>query len=415
MESEVKDKEEGKVTDLGAEAQAVVDSAVKAALGEILGPERKLTSGTDTVEVGKDLLIDNPTGGFKSFGDFCLAVAGRGKDSAKSYADKLSSWEQATKTAGLMEEGDMSQGGYLVPEEFRAELLQTQLETAVVRPRATEIPMSTNRIVIPAVKDNDHSSNFYGGILIRRTGEGAQKDQRNPVMGQVALTLHKLTGYCLVTDELLEDSPISLEPILSSMFGQSISFTEDDDFLNGTGTNQAVGAFSSSNPSRVSVAKESGQTANTIVYANTIKMLAQLHPSCWGRAVWLANIECLPQLATMTLAVGSGGSTVWLPAGGASGSPYNTLWGRPVIFTEKMQALGTIGDIGLADFSQYLVAQKSGGSVKMATSIHIRFDYDETAFRFVLRYDGQPWWLSSLTPKRGSNALSPFVVLATRS
>jgi len=89
--------------------------------------------------------------------------------------------------------------------------------------------------------------------------------------------------------------------------------------------------------------------------------------------------------------------------------------GRPLILTEKAQALGTQGDIGLADFSQYYIGQKAGGGLKTATSIHLRFDYDEVAFRFVMRYDGQPGWLSALTPRRGSNTLSPFVVLATRS
>ena len=57
---------------------------------------------------------------------------------------------------------------------------------------------------------------------------------------------------------------------------------------------------------------------------------------------------------------------------------------------------------------KYFVA---GGGLKVDSSMHIRFDYDETAFRFVMRYDGQPSWKSALTPKRGSNTLSPFVVL----
>ena len=416
MKTETDDKEKGTI--ITEEQQAVIDAAVKTALEHVLEDgERKLTPGGEKVdvEVGEDRLINDPKGGCKSFAEFALACAGRGLGAEESALNKLNAWGRAMKTAGLMVEGDMSQGGYLVPEDFRAELLQTALDASIVKPRATRIPMTSNRIVVPAVKDADHSSNFYGGIIIRRTGEAAQKDQRNPVLSQVALTLHKLTGLCYVTDELLEDSPISLEPILASLFGQSIAFTEDDDYLNGTGANQALGAFNASNPSLVTVSKETNQTASTIVYENTIKMLAQLHPACWSKAIWIANIECLPQLAAMSVAVGTGGAPVWLPAGGASGSPYNTLWGRPVLFSEKMQALGTAGDIGLADFSQYLVADKAGGGVKMATSIHIKFDYDETAFRFVLRYDGQPWWLSAITPKRGSNSLSPLVRLATRS
>jgi HK97 family phage major capsid protein len=102
-----------------------------------------------------------------------------------------------------------------------------------------------------------------------------------------------------------------------------------------------------------------------------------------------------------------------MPAGALSGKPYETLMGRPLIYSEKMQALGTAGDIGLVDFSQYLIGQKGNGNVDIASSIHFYFDYGKTAFRFTLRYDGQPTWETTLTPKRGSATLSPFIVLSS--
>jgi HK97 family phage major capsid protein len=102
-----------------------------------------------------------------------------------------------------------------------------------------------------------------------------------------------------------------------------------------------------------------------------------------------------------------------MPAGGMSGLPYATLFGRPVIPVEYCATLGTVGDIILADFNEYLLARKGG--LQTASSIHFRFDYDETVFRFVLRLDGQPAWNAPLTPFKGSNTLSPFVALATRA
>ena len=364
-----------------------------------------------------DRLMADAKGGFNDFGEFCAAIAGHGRKwYGDAHLEKLTRYREAIqKTAGYMEEGDMEQGGYLVPEEFRAELLITQLESGIVKPRARQIPMSTNRIAITAVADADHSSNYIGGIVVYRTGETSQKTATKPALGRVNLTLHKLTGLVYVSDELLEDSPISVPPILSAMFSQSIAFEEDDDYLMGGGANRPLGAFNASNPSIVAVAKESGQAATTIVWENIAKMWSRLHPACHRNAVWVVNPDCFPQLASMSLAVGTGGLPVWIPANGVAGTPFGTLMGRPLLLSEKMQTLGTQGDIGLADFSQYLVADKVGGGLKTATSIHIKFDYDETAFRFVLRYDGQPWWLSAITPKRGSNTLSPFVVVAVRS
>ncbi len=365
----------------------------------------------------EDELMADPKGGFDSFAEFCAAVAGKGtKWYGVSHFEKLNRLGNAQrKTAGHMEEGDMSQGGYLVPEEFMATLLMTTLEASIVKQRSTAIPMATNRIGIPAVVDSDHSTNYFGGIIVYRTGEAAQKTAKKPALGKVNLTLHKLTGLTYASDELLEDSPISLPPILNQMFGMSIGFEEDDDYLMGSGANRPLGAFNAANPSLIAQAKEAGQAASTILWENIVNMWSRVHPLSMGKAVWIANNECFPQLASMSMSVGVGGVPVYLPANGASASPFGTLMGRPLILSEKMQALGTQGDIGIADFSQYLTAQKAGGGLKTATSIHIRFDYDETAFRWVLRYDGQPWWLSALTPKRGSATLSPFVVLADRS
>ena len=362
------------------------------------------------IEVTKDeddKKLEDPKGGFKSFGHFCRDVVKA--DSKVEVSEELRSWDRVLKTAGYMEEGDLAQGGYLVPEEFGGVILNKSLENAIVRPRASIQPMKSNRITFAADVDPDHSTNYFGGITIYRTGEGEQKIRTNPPFARIALTLHKLTGLCEVTDELLEDSVIAIEAELVRKFSQAIAFVEDDDFLNGTGANQALGVLNSANPALITVTAVTGQGASTIIAENIRDMWCRMYPAGQSRAIWIANIETFPQLFSMEMAVGTGGVPVWLPAGGVSGAPYQTLMGRPLIFTEKCQALGTAGDIALVDLSQYKIGQKGG--LKMASSIHLRFDYDATVFRFVLRYDGQPTWTSALTPKRGSNTLSPFVVL----
>lgn len=352
-------------------------------------------------------------GGYKHFYEFAKDIYKAGPDGG---SEKLMRWMEATrrveKASGLSE-GDASDGGFLIPEEFRANLLQLALEASIVRQRAMIIPMATNRVTIPSVVVSSHASSLFGGVIIYRPAEGGQKTASKPAFGKVGLTLHKLVGLVYGTDELLEDSPISLEPLLTQMFGAAIAYTEDEDFLTGSGVNRALGAFSTANPCLISITKETGQQATTIVAENIVKMWARVYPPCRGKAVWIANPDCFPQLATMSLAVGTGGVPVWMPAGGLSASPFETLMGRPLIYSEKMATLGTAGDIAIGDFSQYLIGDKGG--IKTASSIHLKFDYDETAFRFVMRYDGQPWWMSALTPRQGSNSLSPFVTLAVRA
>jgi HK97 family phage major capsid protein len=112
--------------------------------------------------------------------------------------------------------------------------------------------------------------------------------------------------------------------------------------------------------------------------------------------------------------VGTGGALVYMPPGGLSQAAYGSLYGIPVMPIEYAATLGTVGDIILADLSAY--ASGTQGGVDSAMSMHLRFDYAETAFRFMFAVDGQPWLASPITPyKGGSNTLSPFVALATRS
>lgn len=392
---------------LDTETKDEIFETVKAAM-----TKAKVTPSVEVTKDETDNKLSDPRGGFKSFGHFAMDLVKAEADHATS--PELKNWKAVCKTAGYMEEGDLAQGGFTVPEEFSNNIIEKSLEDSIVKPRAQFQPMASNRITIPADVDADHSSNYFGGITIYRPGEGGTKTPKNPTFEQIALTLHKVTGLCYVSDELLEDSAIALEANLTRKFSQAIGFVEDDDFLNGTGVNMPVGALNSANASLVTVTAVTGQGASTVIAENIMDMWARMYPRGRSKSVWLANPDCTRQLMSMSLPVGTGGVPVWMPAGGVSGAPYETLMGRPLIYTEKCQAIGTAGDIALCDFSQYIVGGRAGNSgIKFATSMHVRFAQDEQGFRFVLRYDGAPTWTSALTPKRGSNTYSPFIVLSS--
>jgi len=374
---------------------------------------RQREKSRNRVERVHDSFKDDPTGGYgqHGFGEFCkdVAVACRGANGVLS--EKLRAWNSHTKTNAV--EYDDSQGGYLVPGQFINTLYKTSLENTVAVSRCKQIPMETNRVSIPAVAVTSHASTLFGGITLYRPGEDEVKTASKPLFRQIELTAHKLVGLINVSDELIEDSPATVGAIMTEMFTEAIAFHRDRDVLRGTGVNQPLGVLNAG--CLVPQAIEAGQTlaANPVVIENIVNMWSRMFPSCHKNAVWLVNQAVLPHLYTMGLAVGTGGSAVFMPAGGASGSPYATLMGRPLIATEKLPTLGTAGDILLADFGQYVVADKGG--VKTDQSMHLYFNYDRTCFRFVFRGDGQPLWNSALTPNDGGNTLSPFVVLAART
>ena len=200
--------------------------------------------------------------------------------------------------------------------------------------------------------------------------------------------------------------------MLTMMFGKSIAWQMEEDFINGTGAGMALGILNA--PCLVEAAKVTDQAATTIVTENILAMYSRMHPSSLGNAIWHANNDTFEQLSTLTLNVGTGGSAVGLVRA-IETAPYMSILGRPLFLTEHCQTLGTAGDILFADWSQYLIGGRAGNSaVQVASSIHLKFDYDITSFRFVMRYDGQPWWPSALTPAHSSSTLSPFIALAAR-
>lgn len=314
-------------------------------------------------------------------------------------------------TKAALAEGAGETGGFVVPEEFRANLLALAIEGAFFRPRATTIPMSSSTMRIPTIKDTSHASSVLGGIVATWENEAATIDESEPTFSQIQLIAKKLTGYTVASNELLADNAVSLEALLVSLFGRAIVFYEEEAFINGTGVGSPLGLVSA--PCTISVSKETGQAAATIVYENLNKMYKRLLPSSRNNAVWIANIDTFDQFASMSLSVGTGGTAVFIPPAGAQNAPPMTLWGRPIIFTEHCQTLGTVGDIILVDPTYYLIGDRQ--ALQVAASPHVKFTTDETVWRFTERLDGRPWLESPLTPIHGSNTLSPIVTLATRS
>lgn len=357
------------------------------------------------------------TGGFRSIGHFAMECR-KAQLNESDKTELMVNWLKTckgVKAPSGMNEGIDADGGFLVPTQFRNTLLRNAVDATVFYPRTTKIPMQTNTVEIPAVIESSRASSIYGGIIVYRPAEGGSITASNPKVGRVKLQLSKIAALAYVTTELLEDSPISIEPLLGTMFGEAIGFQIDEDIVNGNGVHQARGILNTK--SLIGVAKETDQEADTIVSKNVINMYSRLRSRSQASAIWSANNDTFPQLATLQFEVGTGGHSAGLlqvSTNGVTGAPIMMLLGRPLFLTEHNQTVGTKGDILLTDMKQYLVGEKSGGRIRAASSIHLKFDQDEIAFRFIVRMDGQAWEASALTPKHSSTTLSSFVALNSR-
>jgi HK97 family phage major capsid protein len=348
---------------------------------------------------------DARTMGFRHMGEFAHAVkaAGAGDSGA------------AGRLQAAANEGTGSEGGFLVPPQFRDAIWQKVAGEGSLMSRCDMVTLERNELKVPKDETTPWGS---AGLQVYWEGEAAQATASTPSLEATTVRLNKLMGLVRVSDEILEDAA-SLDVYLRSRAPIVIGHRVSSAIIAGNGVGKPLGILSSD--ARVTVAKETSQPADTVFHRNIVKMWSRMYADCRANAVWLINQDVEPQLHTMSFRdVGSYPSTatgtavpVYVPAGGVSGSPYASLMGRPVIPAQGCKTVGDEGDIILADLSQYLIAQKAGG-VRTDVSMHLYFDYGQQAYRFTFRLAGLPWWNNTVTPENGTNSLAPFVTLAAR-
>jgi len=323
-----------------------------------------------------------------------------------ALAGRLNSLRNAAASSG-----EPSAGGFLIPETFRAELLQLSLESGVVRSRARVIPMSGGRVLIPTVDDTSHADNVFGGVQAYWTQESGQMQDVASSFSRVALDPWKLTAFANVPNELIQDSAIAFEAYIRATFPQALSYFEDDAFINGNGAGQPLGFLNAS--ASVTVTNTAGAGVG-LTFADIVGMYSRMLPQSLNTAVWVVAPDVFPALMALEH---SAGSALWYgaPGGGPQGAqaPSATLLGRPVIVSEKVPALDSAGAVNFVDLGYYLIGDRQ--AITVESSPHYRFQNGETSYRFVSRVDGRPWIQSALTPRNGGATLSPFVKLGAHA
>lgn len=319
------------------------------------------------------------------------------------------------ETADGRERKDMAEsvgatGGFLVPPEFMTEVMAVQAESAIVRPRASVIRMRRRQINIPVLDQTGTTSSvphWFGGLTFYWADENTEKTESDPEFRQIQLVAHKLIGYTRASDELVDDSAVSLGDFLSGPMGFAggCTWMEDYAFLNGTGAGQPLGIINAG----ATITVNRAAVGTPVQYADLVNMYESFLPS--ARGVWVMSQSVMSNLLTI---VDTAGNYLWLPnmQNVAAGVP-STLFGLPVIFTEKTPSVGNAGDVILADFNYYLVGDRQATTIE--STKFDRWRYDQTSWRVVHRVDGQPWLSTYLTYQDGSTTVSPFVILGAKS
>ena len=372
--------------------------------------------GARMAETMPEAPAQNAKGGFNALGNMLQSIhgvtfQGRHDPRLKMAAgdvgpqDGKSGW--ASEGKDLVENIGAS-GGFLVFPEHLNRLFQMDPLERIIRQRSTVLPMRARVMQVPVLDQTgapSAGSSYYGGAVAKWTEEAAAKEETQPKFRQMELVAHKLVVYTEASDELLADSAISLEALIQNLFRGTVMNEEEWAFIQGSGAGQPLGIVTANTSTgmgpTIVVARDA---AGAIDIQNDIFNMVSAFQ---GRSpIWIAHQSTMPQILALNGPAGNP-SYVWI--GNGRDAQPTTLMGYPIYFVENALPLGTMGDLILADLSQYLIGDRQ--MVTIDASKHYRFQYDLTSWRAVHRVDGRPWLSAPITYRDGTTTVSPFVIL----
>lgn len=340
---------------------------------------------------------------FASLGEFMAAVRFNPNDQRLNFVE--SAGENATDLSEIGAELRMDQhqtgGGFLVPTQFRQEIMRVEPQETLVRPRANVIPAGSPpdaALTIPALNQAGVApGNMFGGVQVQWIGEGGLKPSTDVDLRSITLEPKEVAGTITVTDKMLRNWSAASQ-FLENLLRGAVSQAEDFAFLRGDGIAKPLGAINS--PAMYFVNR---RTAGQVQYLDLVDMVAHLLMRGGTSPVWSMPQGALPQIATLR---DPEGRYIWKPD--ARDGFAGTLMGYPVRWNNRSPALGVKGDITLIDWSQYLIKDGSGPFV--AASEHVLFTQNKTVIKIFWNVDGKPWLTAPIKEENGWD-VSPFVGL----
>ena len=388
-----------------------LESAAQRITGQVIEQvSRGLKGIRPTLVIGPDRADLDPTGGFRSLGEFAQAV--RRHFTHKSTDERIK--RMMTKADG-MDETAQADGGALVPTEYANQLYRDVLAESVLFDKARKYPISMgNSLYIPvrSITELGITAASGGSLGAWLNADGVSIGAQKPVYNRVQMTLNRWSALLPVTDELLADNNVALSNFILDEGGIALAWDLNQAMLTGTGAAQPQGILNS--PALVTAAADAGQANFTISYSNLVNMKSHLwtpRPGDLSGVVWIAHPDAEAQFEQLK---DGAGRNLYFAAGTIQQSPQGRLFGLPVVYSYHCYPVGNPGDVILADLNQYFVSTKAGGGIETAMSMHLYFDSAETAYRIIYRVDGKVARNTPLTVPNSGNLRSGFVSLAAR-
>lgn len=269
------------------------------------------------------------------------------------------------KHVKALSEGDNASGGYLVPTEFRATLVEDLLDQPVLRNLVTVIPMATDSLELPVLASN---------VKVSWGSENTSISTTTARFGNLTFAPKRLNTMMYTSRELVADSAIQVVPLISRLFSEAIGREEDRVIMVGSGTGQPKGIF------QETLAGIDNNNDDTAIVGNLLAIPFRLPKAYRRNARYVMTSLAREKVASLR---DSTNQPIFKT--GLEGKTPDTIAGYPVVEQNDM----SVDKVLFGDLSYYYLADREQVSVETTTEGAGTFEKHQVAIKIVERIDGK--------------------------
>ena len=282
--------------------------------------------------------------------------------------------DQARRSADVrnaLQVGELSEGGYTVPDEFEHTLVEALQEENIMRGLVHVITTSSGDRKIPLVTSKGSAS---------WVEEEAAIPESDDAFGQITLSAHKVGSMIRISEELLHDSAFDLAGYITNEFARRVGAAEEEAILTGNGTHKPTGLL------HATLGAETGVTAAAVAAITADELIDLQHSLKSGyrrKAAYIMNDATVKLLRKLK---DGNGTFLWQP-GLLLGQPDTLLNQR--VLTSNYMPLPAAGNKAIlyGDYSYYWLADREGRSLQRLNELYAV--NDQIGFKITQRVDGR--------------------------
>lgn len=368
----VKELKEELAKEKGAPAKSETSTDVQIAAKELAAELVNMVKTIGAQTAAAAAPVNRPDNGNPNAVDLEAEVADKTKGMAEKEAKEFKKAYRFSEFARALYKKDLGRvkalaegvdgdGGYLVPQEFRATLFENILASGSLRQFVTVIPMSTNYLEMPKLSAD---------VAVYWGTENKQIATTSADFGNITLTPFRLNAIIYTSRELFDDSAIGIFDVLRRRFTERVRDTENKVILTGNGTTQPKGI---SQETLRGVSAASALTPDHLTQA-----YYKLPEGYRSTSRWVINSRVMEHLENKK---DSNGQYLYNSLQGE----VKTLKGRPIFVTDWQPSSTII----LGDLSFYVLGDRQQLTMDVTTEAGTAWEKYQVGMRVIERIDGE--------------------------